>query len=803
MYIDIQLPRGSEYSPQAATALLTALNARYAETYQEYVIEATSFGIFWSLCVGDDSFTLETAQSLINSYYPNAVVSATGYAMPEVFPIHQVRAWLTPPPFVDYDFFAPYLSASEVVKHDPLTLISQAMDDLSEGEAAGYFIASIATRGPEDKEFADFLMTATRRELKMTPHDYHTPDMAGAFVKGWQQGKWLNERVPKFHENDERIFRAKLARTRPLVAICVYCYAQSLEKARNKVASLLIPLESYKRTNFRQFGEPERRENLFEDADHAWKGHPRYIVGNWFDEPDPPAPKKKGEPRQLLTRERFQLDMTEAELAAFWHLPHSDMVASKITWIKSAQVPLPPAMKSMPAEHGVLMGVNRTGGQEANVYLPHEGRDRHAAIIGKSGTGKSSLMLRLIHEDIAMGRGVCVLDPHGDLVRDTLRYSIPPEREGDVVILDIANELDGVRYPPPLNPLARSVGGDLRYSEVVNRVMNVFEKGYPGFSETQMGYILKNCLYTLEHENTPNLFDAQRLFRDPHYRASMVDKLTNIATRDFWRTFSKQSATNLEKAWFPLQRRLAGFFDSNETLAISCHPKPISLPDMMRQSKIVLVSLGGSGGTIGDAERQLLGAAVVSQVQMAAMSGAIAQKPFMLYIDEAQNFVSSALPKILSEARKYGLALHLANQYFKQLAGDTLDAIEGNIGTMFAFEVGEKDAKDLDIFMGEKFTTDDLAKMGNYRAAVTTRYQNERQPPFSLETLPPPGHGIDEATGEATERRIRENSIKNYTPMTEDEVIAAILKRLDELPVSEDDDGDFYEQPPTDQPKEE
>lgn len=799
--VSIRLPKSAEYDPASAVGLVNSLHSSYSDDAIFYWVVGWKGGTWWIVEVSNDGFSAESASTIVHSFYPMAELSDGFDILPEQTPVHAVRAFFE----VDMNqwYYFPTRTAYDLKgTNDPLSALSMALDDVRDDEVFGYNL-SLTGSSNHTAEMIDELMMQTRRERGDYIHPNRVDGFVDGFFEGRRIGKELNKLVSRYTQTDERIFRAKLSQPLQIMVVSVYAYGSDLERLKQKVQAIGTPVYQFCLPSIHRFSKIAVESLMCKTEDEVFQALPPMTVHRLLNEPVPEPPKKKNEQPKMRRIEYLQVSLTSAELAAFWHLPHKDLEGSRIHWLKSAQIPLPQAMKSMTPDEGVLMGVNRIGGKELPTYLPHDGRDRHAAIIGKSGTGKSSLMLRLINEDIAMGRGLCVLDPHGSLVKDIIRYSIPPEREGDVVILDVANHLDGVRYPPPLNPLARSVGGDATYTVVVNMVMNVFEKAYPGFSETQMGYILKNCLYTLEHENTPNLFDAQRLFRDPHYRARMVDKLVNLSTRDFWRTFTKQSANNLEKAWFPLQRRLSGFFDSNEALAITCHPKPLSMRDLMRDNKIVLVSLGSSG-FIGESERRLLGAAVVSQVQMAAMTGIIPEgRLFMLYIDEAQNFVSSALPQILSEARKFHLSLHLANQYFKQLTGDTLDAIEGNIGTMFAFEVGESDAGDLKIFMGEKFTTDDLAKMGNYRAAVTTRYRNERQPPFSLETLPPPGHGVGNVTACETEYRIREKSIRSYTPMTEAEVIGAILKRLDELPVSEDDDGDFYEQPPTDQPKEE
>ena len=201
-----------------------------------------------------------------------------------------------------------------------------------------------------------------------------------------------------------------------------------------------------------------------------------------------------------------------------------------------------------------------------------------------------------------------------------------------------------------------------------------------------------------------------------------------------------------------------------------CHPDPLDIAARMAQNKIILVSLRASEAKVPLTERVLLGAGLVAQIQMAALAGVIQNGPYFLYIDETQYFVTSALDQMLSEARKRGLGLVLTNQYLKQLAGNTLNAVMGNVGAMISFEVGEPDAKAVASYVKPDFTAADLVSLGNYKAAVTMRFEGERQPAFSLETVAPP-RSQDQTTAGEAEERIRKKSIQNYTPKSHQEVV--------------------------------
>jgi hypothetical protein len=227
-----------------------------------------------------------------------------------------------------------------------------------------------------------------------------------------------------------------------------------------------------------------------------------------------------------------------------------------------------------------------------------------------------------------------------------------------------------------------------------------------------------------------------------------------------------------------------------------CPADKLKLAEWIKDNKIILVSLNAPSNSVPELERYMLGASLVSQIEMVVKDGVISNKPYMLYIDEVRHFVTTALPDMLSEVRKYGLGLVLASQYSKQLVGDTLDAVQRNVSTLIGFEVGQPDAKALVPYMKPGFTDTDLVSLGVYTAAVSLRYNKERQPAFTMETLPPPGHEKSNLDREAMLRKL---SVENYTPKSYSEVMEWVKKRYMsdgtsvEANVSEKGEDDFFE----------
>jgi hypothetical protein len=239
------------------------------------------------------------------------------------------------------------------------------------------------------------------------------------------------------------------------------------------------------------------------------------------------------------------------------------------------------------------------------------------------------------------------------------------------------------------------------------------------------------------------------------------------------------------------------FYGNRTLLPMMCHPEPLGLHRLISQNKIILVSLHISEAKLPPREQYLLGAVLISQIQMAAMSGAIVRPPFYLYIDEAQSFATTSLPQMLTSARSSGLALVMANQHLKQLSGETLDAVLGNVGAVLAFQCGEHDGR-LIARLRPGFEADDLMHLDKYKAGVFLRYQGETQPSFSLETRPAP-QPPDRASGEARERFLRDKSRAIYSHWQRHEIVDWLAQRYAESTgqTSDDDrlENTFYDQP--------
>lgn len=750
----IQMPRTASWNAHQATHLVDHF-IKFGRFLLQIIAEPS--GIVFRVAFLDE-VNPEVIIQAIYAYYPESTVKCVPYIQPAstyTFPF--VRHWV---PLVQVNMYpAPILTADKIKHFDPLISLTNAVSQLKPGERAVYTIAVLDDAIGADQAGYRLITTTDIHPLAYT-------DLQGIYIAEMRKSAGY-DRIPKFEGNIQRVLEDKL--DSPLYHTLVYVQSEAATKARawELIAAILPHAMQFTNMPFNALVPPDNSHKdmvdvqTITDPEKYWYGDASMFIAVWLGGHDP---KEKW--RRILNVLQVE------EIAALWHVPYEGFTASAIDWITTKQVELPKAVRNI--QTGIRLGYNRYGGVEQWVNLPDDDRTSHMAIIGKTGTGKSSLLHQLIHADIQKGRGICVIDPHGTLVQAIVRHSIPKTRAEDVVILDFANLVEGIHYPPPLNILARptGMGGDV----AAGMLMSIFTKIYEGFGETQMAHTLNMALLTLSKVKNPTLLDVPRLFDDADFRENLLAKLDNFSVQRFWTSFLAKSPAQQEQMTYPVMRRLDAFYNNNDLLAMTCHPQPLSFASLIQQNKIILVSLAADEAKVPKLERELLGSAIISQLQMAAMTGAITQPPFLVYIDEAQQFVTTALSKMLSEARKSGLGLILANQYFKQLAGDTLEAVEGNIGALLAFEVGERDARDLALYMKPQFTPTDLVSLGKFRAAVSLRVGGSRQPAFSLETLPPP-RASDEVKALRRATIVRHKSVARYTPMSYSEVMQQLTAR--------------------------
>ena len=313
---------------------------------------------------------------------------------------------------------------------------------------------------------------------------------------------------------------------------------------------------------------------------------------------------------------------------------------------------------------------------------------------------------------------------------------MPSHRINDVAYLDPSD----IEYPFHLNPLEVK---NTAYRELVSSgIVSIFYKLYHLSWGPRLEYILRNTILTLTSVPNSTLLQVPEILTNEHYRFKVVEKMTDQVLKNFWiNEFAKMSPQMRSEAVSPILNKVGQFLSSQTIRNIVGSPtSTVDLEDMMNQGKIVLVNL--SQGKLGEDSSALLGAMIITKIQLAAMNRVYVaegeRRDFYLYVDEFQNFATTSFIKILSEARKYRLDLTLANQYIGQIDEDVQKAIFGNAGSIVSFSVGATDARILAKEFGLRYTEEELVGLGNYEAVVKLSIDNQTTSPFSGKTLPLP-----------------------------------------------------------------
>jgi len=432
--------------------------------------------------------------------------------------------------------------------------------------------------------------------------------------------------------------------------------------------------------------------------------------------------------------------LAQDELASMIHFPDSRYNPIPIIrWLKY-KVLMPPI--DLP-EQGVIIGKNVYRGQERMVRILRDDRTRHHYIIGKSGCGKSVLLSYMARQDIANGDGICLVDPHGDLVEDTL-MGVPKERAKDIVIFDPSD----TERPMGLNLLEAHTQEEMDRASL--DAMEIFIKifGDEIFGPRIQHYFRNACLTLMEdQEEGATLIDVPRMFVDEEFMKYKVAKVKNAVVRSFWEHEYASTGDREKQEMIPYFSAKFGPFITNTTIRniIGQAKSAFNIREIMDTQKVLLVNL--SKGKIGDLNAQLLGLIFVNKVNMAAMGrqdvAKEKRKDFYLYVDEFQNFATDTFATILSEARKYRLALVMAHQYIAQLTktpsghDDTRvrDAVFGNVGTMMSFKVGAEDAEYLAKEYAPELSEQDILSIANFKAYIKLNIKNSTSRPFSIETI--------------------------------------------------------------------
>lgn len=446
--------------------------------------------------------------------------------------------------------------------------------------------------------------------------------------------------------------------------------------------------------------------------------------------------------RKLLERKPTEKRvMSVTELATVWHLPSDKVRIPMILWGQNV-------FSEPPENLPIAEGASEDEKQKINFFgravfknrdlifgIKDVDRRRHLWAIGKTGTGKSTLIANMAIDDMKKGRGVAIIDPHGDL-SDTILDYVPASRINDVVYF---NPIDRDR-PVRLNIL--EVKDPAQRELVVSGIVAIFNKLYGHSWGPRLEYILRNTLLALSEIPDMTLVEVPRLLTDRDFRRNAMTKVSDpVIRRYFENEFDKMPEKMLQESISPILNKVGQFISSPLIRAIIERPQSsIDMEAIMNDGKILIANL--SQGKLGEDNAALIGAMLITKFQLAAMNrvdqSESERRDFYLYVDEFQNFATSSFIKILSEARKYKLNLTMANQYMAQIPIEVQKAILGNAGSIISFTIGADDARIIMKEFGDVFTDKDLVNLENYQIAVRLMVDAMSGRAFVARTLPLP-----------------------------------------------------------------
>lgn len=437
--------------------------------------------------------------------------------------------------------------------------------------------------------------------------------------------------------------------------------------------------------------------------------------------------------RAMNTAQKIHLNFKE--LSTLFHFPASVSDSPQLKQAKSGSAPAPMEMGT----EGILLGYNEFRGKLTPIHFKPEDRLRHFYTIGQTGVGKTQMFLKMIIQDIKNGEGCCFIDPHGSDVQ-TILANIPPERMDDVIYFDPSY----VDRPMGLNMLEYDITRPQQKSLVIAELLGIFDKlfdmkaqGGPMFGQ----YFRNSALLVMSDPESGNtLMEITRVLADKEFRDMKLSKCKDPLIIEFWKAAEKTTGDQGLENFVPY---ISGKFDdfiSNDFMrpVVLQEKSAFNFREIMDNKKILLVNL--SKGLLGEKNANLIGLILIGKLQMAAMSRADSHDlkgfpPFYVYIDEFQNVVTDSISAILSEARKYKLALNMTHQYLGQLPDFIKGAVFGNVGSMGIFRINDEDAKIVEPRLAPQFNKDDVIKQDNFNCLVSMLVNGRPVQPFNMMTV--------------------------------------------------------------------
>lgn len=358
----------------------------------------------------------------------------------------------------------------------------------------------------------------------------------------------------------------------------------------------------------------------------------------------------------------------------------------------------------------------------------------HFYVIGRTGTGKSNLLESLALQDILRGRGVCVIDPHGDLTERLLR-SVPEHRRADLIYLNAADP----NQPYSYNPLGKVSKDQIPLA--ASGLLEAFKKLWQHEWGVRMEHVLRNALYALLSSGNGSLPNVLQILTDKTFRVDVLTRVDNEQVKEFWEhEYANYFPPYRQQAIAPIQNKVGAFLaDPRLKRLFSGEGQELHIRQIMDERKILLINL--SKGILGEDSANLLGALLVTAIGLAGLSrGDVpeqSRKPFFVYIDEFQSFTTLSVANMVSELRKFGVGLILAHQHLHQLDLDVRHAVLGNVGTIVSFRLGPEDARVLAGEFAPVFSAEDLVNLPNWNVYVKLLIDGAPSRRFSASTLRP------------------------------------------------------------------
>ncbi len=419
------------------------------------------------------------------------------------------------------------------------------------------------------------------------------------------------------------------------------------------------------------------------------------------------------------------------ELATMFHFPNKTIETPHIHWLKARTGPVP---ADVPQSGGTYIGQGYYRGIKRPVHVGWDDRRRHIYIVGKTGTGKSVLLQDMAIQDIKAGHGVCVIDPHGDLIDEIVKY-IPPERAEDVIYFDPSE----TNRPMGLNLLEAYNEEEKHFitSAIINLMYKLYDPQRTGIIGPRFEHAVRNAMLTVMADEGATFVEVVRVLTDAKYVQELLPKVTDPIIRRYWTDQIAQTSDFHKSEVLDYIVSKFGRFVTNKTMRniIGQSKSAFDFRKVMDEGKILLINL--SKGKLGEENSNFLGLVLIPKILVAAMSRQEIpeekRRDFFLYVDEFQNFATPDFATILSEARKYHLNLTVANQFIGQVEEEVKNAVFGNVGTLISFRVGVTDASYLQREFQPVFSEADLINVERFHVYMKTIVNNEPVPPFSVD----------------------------------------------------------------------